>query len=686
VLATVGFWCPEDRLTSIAEPYTASAKEFRYRDFLSADAPSRVPTPTDALAQFAFDLEARGVELGDVLASFDAHRCGRVSATNFLRAFGITPRTKSVADQFTHPSTHEIDYFQLGRELKALVNSKAKPATPAVVKTEIPSFFPQFALQLREQQIDYRGALAARDHRCKNRISRRDFIQELVQWRVKITGSQRDEIASCFVDSNGDVDYALFSDEVARVISRAPPAGERKSTFALKPDITKVIAFLKETARNRHFQIDATLREIDFGNTGRIPSGRFARCLTALDFKVSPADIDVLIEEFGDGSGNIEYERFINVIMPQVTSTGPEIEDIIARLGVFLNNRMFSIRPLLEKYKPLTADDFIVVLRKLSFDLTPQEQAVIRAEYRNQSLDAAALCDSIDYVPPAPEIAKPEPIPEVRTAPPGSITEILARLAATERRARIDYLSEFRERDSFKNGQMPVSQFQAIVIGSGTEITNDEIDLLIANYRVSPQRIDYLKLIDDKEKAGVAKPEEGSTVEELLVQFKAALEKRGIPPQDLFVKYDKYQNGTIRAIRVKSVFDSVGIKLTENDDKVLREAFKDEESVDLFDYRKLCASIEPSEDKPIKDRDLLVLLNSLRERIQARRRRIREAFPDGLPNPIGEQAFRNAIGTFGLSIREPEIQRLLKYYGVSRQKDVDWQRFVADVESVRLGN
>jgi Ca2+-binding EF-hand superfamily protein len=270
-----------------------------------------------------------------------------------------------------------------------------------------------------------------------------------------------------------------------------------------------------------------------------------------------------------------------------------------------------------------------------------------------------------------------------------SITAILEKLTIIERKTGVDYLDEFRERDSFKNGQMPVSQFQAIVLGSSPEITKDEVGQLIANYRVSPQKIDYMNLIEDKEKVVVpelSEPEESPTVEELLVQFKLALQARGIPPQDLFVKYDKYGNGTILAVRVKSIFDSVGIKLTENDDKLIREAFTDPEALDLFDYRKLCALVAPPDDKPIKDRDLLLLLNSLRERIQARRRKIRKAFPDDLPNPIGDQAFRNAIGTFGLSIREPEIQRLLKYYRVGRQKNVDWQRFVADVETIRLGN
>jgi Ca2+-binding EF-hand superfamily protein len=175
-------------------------------------------------------------------------------------------------------------------------------------------------------------------------------------------------------------------------------------------------------------------------------------------------------------------------------------------------------------------------------------------------------------------------------------------------------------------------------------------------------------------------------VDELLAQFKLALQERKIPPQDLFTKYDRFRSGTILAVRVRSIFDSVGVKLSEAEDKDLREAFRDRQSVDMFDYAKLCALIAPQEENRGHDRELLLLLNSLRERIQARRRKIREAFPESLGKTISEQAFRNAIGLFGLSIREPEIQRLLKYYRINRQKDIDCQHFVTDVENVRIPN
>jgi Ca2+-binding EF-hand superfamily protein len=396
----------------------------------------------------------------------------------------------------------------------------------------------------------------------------------------------------------------------------------------------------------------------------------------------------VLTEEFGDGKGNIEYGRFLTEILPQGARPGPEVSDVLARLSHFLNERKISIRPILDRYQPLTVNDLIAVLRKLSFDINPQEQTILRTTFRTHDIDVAGLCEPIDYKPPKPVEPEAEPEPTAREVPPESILSILMKLVAAERKTKYDFLSEFRGRDSFKNGQMPVSQFQAIIFASGAGVTKPELEVLISRYRVSPQKVDYASLMIDKEKLTFGEPigaEPTQTVDEILAQFKIALQDRKIPPQDLFVKYDRFRNGTVLSVRVRSIFDSVGVKLTENDDKLLREAFKHSQSVDMFDYGKLCAVITPDE-KPSHDRELLLILNSLRDRIQARRRKIREAFPDSLGENITEQEFRNAIATFGLSIREPEIQRLLKYYRVNRQKDVDWQRFVIDVENIRIQN
>jgi Ca2+-binding EF-hand superfamily protein len=666
-----------------------SEKEFRYRDFLSTPEPAPRPSSDDSLARFASELDSRGVELSDVLQSFDVRRSGRITTANFLRTFDSSASAKAVAAQYDHPLTHEIDYVQIERDMARvtrLAGGRLRPKPkPEVSTAEIPSFFPQVALQIREAQIDCKSTLAVYDHRKKHRITRRDFVQELAQWRLKITAGQREQVANAFSDANGDIDYEQFADEVTLALNSAPHSA-RWSTFEVKPNASNVIEFLKETARNRHSQIETAVKALDPEQTGIAPAGRFARCLSGQDFKVTPADVEALTIEFGDGRGNIEYPRFLAAILPQNVAPTPELSNVLARLGLFLNERKIAIRPTLERYRPLTANDLIAVLRKLSFDLNPQEQAILRASFRTNNIDVEALCARIDYLPPPRDEPPPEVMPIIRGPPPDDVLTILAKMTAAEQRAPYDFLAEFRERDTFKNGQIATSQLQAVLLGSSVGLTRSEVERVVGHYQLTPQKVDYKSLIADKDRLSEAEDTGPQTVEELLAAFKIALQNRKIPPRDLFVRHDRSHNGKVPVLRVRSIFDSVGIKLNEEDDRALREAFKDQQSPDEFDYYKLCAVLAAGDEKPAGGRELQGLLYNIRERIQARKRRIREAFPESLGESISEQIFRDALATFGLSIREQEIQRLLKEYRLNRQKDIDWHRFVTDVETARVPN
>jgi hypothetical protein len=62
-------------------------------------------------------------------------------------------------------------------------------------------------------------------------------------------------------------------------------------------------------------------------------------------------------------------------------------------------------------------------------------------------------------------------------------------------------------------------------------VTKPEVDLLMTHYRVSSQKVDSVALMADGEKVGMRQavvPEETQTAEELLGQFKGALQDRGV--------------------------------------------------------------------------------------------------------------------------------------------------------------
>jgi Ca2+-binding EF-hand superfamily protein len=681
IVSNTGFWLNEAQFARLTEPFHVSPSDFRYRDFLDAEGTPAPAQTNDDLAQFALNLRARGIDLGDLLSMYDSLHIGHVSAATFVRALGNTPLIMRIAKQCEHPSTHDINYIQLNNELKRLLSAKAKPAVPQV-EPAIPTCFATLAVSIRDQRIDYRGRLVSLDRLKRKRIGRREFVLELGVYRSPITPQQKEEIATAFADSNGEVDYERFADELDAAIANAPKTA--KPTEGA--DLQKALEYLRETARDRHSQIASVLRSFDPHKTGAIPSGRFARSLEAEAFKLSLPEVDLLKQEFGDGQGNVEYERFITAILPPASSNVAELPEILGRLALFLSERKVSLKPLLARARRVTVVDLIATLRKLSFDIDAREQLVFKRAFGSDPINIDEFCDPIDFVAPPPIEPELEVLePRARTIPPAGVVTILGKLIAVEKKTGIDFENEFRGLDQFRKGQVAVSHLRSVLLDRSTGLSAAEVDQLVAHYAVSPQQVNYVLLLADRgdyAEESVSSPTQ--TVEQLVARLKGFFVAQRISCQDLFRKHDRMGRGTIFAVRLRSVLESVGFTISEDDEQVLREAFKDDKSSDVFDYQKLSAAIAPAEEKQIQDRDLLILILSLQDRIRARRRRVRDAFPDSLGPTISEQEFREAIGSFGLFIRELELQRLLRYYRAKAQRDVDWKRFVLDVETTRV--
>jgi Ca2+-binding EF-hand superfamily protein len=683
IVTSTGFWCNESQLAEAIAPFYVSDKEFRYRDFLAVDG-SRPPSrPSDDLREFALDLQERGIELSEALALYNTHHTGRVSSGAFRRLLGDSPLNSRIVRQFEHPSTHEIDYVQLSREVRKLVSPAVEPTAAPSPRpfVDASSFLGQVATSLCDQRIDIRSRLGDLDRRKKQRLPRRDFIREVSSYHLAVSPQQLEQLADAYADTNGDVDYGRLADDVEAVVR--PP----KANSANKPDIAKTLAYLKDTARNRHSQIEAALRALDPSGSGVVAAGRFARCLDGQKFRLEPGDLDALKKEFGNADGNIEYERFLAAILPAAAPSPSGIVQILARLQHFLADRKLSLKPMLAKFKQVTVAELLAVFRKISFDLDTREVATVQRAFQSKPINIDQFCDPIDYAPPAPPEGEAEPAPRERQQPSVEVIDILIKLDAIEKRTAVEYGAEFRRHDSFRKGEIAVSHFKSILLARSSGLTPTEVDVLAAFYRVSPQQVNYGDLLQDKLQWALESPSTPTdTAAQIIDRLREILTQRGIRADELFARQDRQKSGKVFAVRVRSILDSIGLKLSEHDEQVLREEFPVEGAPEMFDYQRMCALIARSDilqQPEPQDREKLALASSLRERIQARKKRVRDAFPDGTPEPMPDREFRNALQSLGLAIREAEMQRILKYYRTSRKKEVDWQQFVTDVETSR---
>jgi hypothetical protein len=344
----------------------------------------------------------------------------------------------------------------------------------------------------------------------------------------------------------------------------------------------------------------------------------------------------------------------------------------------------------------MTAGDLMAALRQLGFEADAREQARLRAHFRGGDLDPAAFCRGLDYVPaPEPEPER-EREPETEKAqetagqpPPKNVLRALRSFRCAMERC--GFADECRARDPLRHGEVAESQFVAVVIGA---IGCEETDALVEYYRAPGRRVAYATLLRDVDACELDVPgigPEARGLDEILAAFDAELRPRKLEPPDLFLKFDRARSGEVQGVRVVSVFDQIGVKLNAEEERIVRDRFAGGESGEMFDYRRLAEYMRPQEVRKEVggvrvDGEVVELLERIRERSWSGRRRAGDAFAKGAGEEVSEEAFREAIGKFRLSLREWEIQRLLRAYRVGSQGDVDWQRFVADVESARAPN
>ena len=724
VLSQCGFWADESRIQRAVQDFiNVEKRTFNYVDFLHSTSATSSPrkAANDDFADFAQMIKERNLHVEDIVEPYDVHHIGRVSIANFMRAFGNSPLIVRICNAYKIPATNEVDYVQLSQEVRKFrgMKSQAKLVVEQPL-TELPPSFTQIAIAIKDQATDYRSSFVQLDKFKRGRVTRTQFALELRKYNLKVTSKELEEIIDLFQDERGDIDYVMFCSAVDSAVKNAPQI--ERSTFSTQGNIEKTLEFLRQCARHRHMQLLDVVREMDPRSTGVIASGRFFRGLAAQEFRLTQPDIRVLELEYGDGNGNIEYERLLNDVMPQ-SRQGTQVSAILDRLADSLKTRRLLLKPMLQKYYDydrngmVAASDLISALRKISFDMNPREHQAL-LNYLGTSRDARVsideFCARVDPVIPVTvpvEEPKPTtPVREVRPEPPQDVTDALVKMVASERKNDIDFDNEFRARDSLRRGVVPTSQFASVILAPQSLCTQNDLNALVEYYKASPHQVMYSGLIKDMREFAVPVEEELNTTEkalaatrsthkdtmDIIMRLKNFCDEQRITPVDMFVRYDAMRNGLVMSNRLRGIFDAIGFRISPVDEERLKKDFQDTRLPEMFDYRQLCIVVDQTkltiadlaqirtatEPVPVQDKELVSLLTSLRERIYQRRKRVHEPFSEFKPGEaISEQEFRKALGYFGLLLREFEIQILLRNYRVNKQRFIDWERFCQDVEA-----
>lgn len=733
ILSAVNMWVREDRLDRLTKPYIQE-DNFNYAEFLKTDNDlsnsERNLAQDDDIAAFSRYISSRSIYLQDTLEERDRYHFGHVSESDFYRCFGSTPLTRRIAAMFNN-GNNEVEYLRLANEIKRVQKDRNtgsfRTSTPEI--KSIPLFFSQVAYDINSQGVDPLSTFISLDKYKRGYLPKTTFLSAVQSFNVRINANQLCQLVDAFSDKDGNVPYREFCDEVAKSIAAAPPS--TRSTFTVKGDINKTLNYLRELEKNRHSQIGEQLKVLDPRNTGLIQSAKFFKALAIENFKVGPADTEVLEETFTDGNGNIKYRDFLNAILPQTTQLVPTANQTIERLKNYLKSRSITLRSKFARIDrnrsgKLIIEELSQVLHSVSFDITRKEWLQLSASLGpspRSLFDYNVFCDEVDPLIPEPqtlqdlqlqeqqeqeELRNSSRRAEVRPQPPDSIVAILVSILRQANRNHIDVYEELRSRDTLRRGIVPNSQFQSLLFRINPSLQPADVAQLTEFYNDQPMYTNYenmCKDITDYAEGALKSSQQleqstpsGPSQETLNVlrRLKIHLDMARIEPEELFLNYDYSKTGLLAKSRLNSVFCSINLTLNQNELQSFEEDFQDKRRPELVNYKRIIAAIRntrltqndlssiriPSQSDKGPIREVAVLVNSIRERIQERHKRVRAAFADCVSGqPCSARDFRAAINTFGLIIREVDLMKLLKYYRVTRQGDVDWEKFCQDVET-----
>ena len=726
ILGSVGFYFDTRRLNQVTQGFI-EGQMFNYRKFLSIPDPevTRREIISDAdLAEFGRFLKSRRIELIDTLEQFDFHHSGHVSPMNFLRSFGNTPLVNKICNYFKTP-TNDVDYIGLNNEMKrVLVQFDGKSTTPEPVYDQLPPFFNKIAYDIKTQRIDLKSMFVQLDRFKKGFLSKDDFRKAINSLNLRVNANQLYQVIDMFTDERGQVPYQKFCDEVENAIKDIP--NTTKSTFSTQGDINATLSYIKDLVRNRHFPLEEQIKSCDPSNSGVIPSQNFFRALANGPCKLGNQDVSVLEQEFGDKNGNIEYQRFLQAVSPQQRIAVDSPERTLVRLKQYLETKKIQLRPKLQRYEhqgSISMAELLQVLRSISFDMTQRESqqlSALLAPRLNSRIDINSFCEQVDpmSIPQrktlqeieaeeAEEAKRQAAQREVRPRPPEELEETLVIVLQYAEKNSVDFGTEFRQRDVHRNGAIPKSQFQSVLMMAAPGLSTKDVNHISEYYMGSPQQINYHAFLQDihqhirplyeslQEELNKPKEPHPETFQ-VIRRFKNVLNDQRTAPEDVFIRYDNLRSGTVPKTRLAAIFETLGFRISPVEERCLQEDFTDARLPEMFNYRRFCQQLNQTtltpqdlsqirvhpENVNVQDREVAVLINSIRERIQERHKRVREAFSEyekGTGIPANE--FRRAFSTFGLFIKENDMLKLLKYYRFSRQGDVDWDSFCHDVET-----
>ncbi|KAK8892187.1 hypothetical protein M9Y10_029410 [Tritrichomonas musculus] len=688
----------------------------------------------EQLREFGKQVIIQNTTIPECLFQFDRFHAGHVSIDSFLAAFGTSPFTKLLAQQYSRPPTNDVYYFDLTKDVERVLKEKPlRETTFQQTMSKLPPYFKDVANAIRLNQVDPYQVLSAHDKFKKMTILPAHFKADVSNLGLSLTENQMNEIANLFTVNNR-FDYVSFCEAVDQekdnIIkeNETQLIAEKEIENKVEPkDINDVINYIQTTIQERHSLICDRLAHFDPLNTGKLSEIQFFKIFEAEKFDLLDPDRLAIINEFSDGEGNIDYKAFSIAVTPPQPNPLSELELIIERLKSYLEEKQIQILPYCERLDTertgtILFNQLLSIFRNILFDINPKERKILKMS-TTQNVNIEEFCSKVDppfirYITESEEeksksLKNEEEEEKEIEIPDKQTMDALARVASVVDHENIELVNEFRR---YENSPLVrPSTFRATLIQIPVRISDEDIELLLNKYKDQPSKLvdsvafmrdiqtygkDQLKIEPDLSLTTTADfLEPNENVKSILRRLKVVLLNKNLSGPALFKPYDQSSFGFVSVDRLHSILSYIGFvnQITPDELKQLESAFQPNKKPDLFNYRRMLLLLEKQEvnkDDYAKvpvyhsgtfsgEYALINLTNTIHSKLQARHKNARYVFFDAPDGPIPYGDFRQRIMNYGLVISQADLQLLMRSYRANMNGDIDWKRFCDDVDTIK---
>lgn len=421
---------------------------------------------------------------------------------------------------------------------------------------------------------------------------------------------------------------------------------------------------------------------------------------------------------FLNEKNEFNYEEFFKAISPIPFKPIIEFESLLERIRNSLINQKQVLRPYFQKFDHLQSGEiplshFLGVLRDFGIQFNEDETIVLQknlAPQKNSAVHYLHFCDQVDpsLPPPQPRVYPDTPKKD-KNEIASTALEVMTRVAAASLKYGFDIESNFRKFDNSFEGQISINDFRSVLQSMPVTFSEQELDFTSEFYLNSfTSKVNYVHFCKDMAEFGGKRVNQNPQkalesisqslpldidLEPILKKIVLILCSKNIPPESLFLPYDQRSSGQILQSKLIAVFDGTGLNLSPKEIAIIGVNFQDQRVPERFNYKEFCQvlksvsfsdeelsslSVESNEMK--KDESIIELCTLIREKLNARHKNVRIPFSKFKSQIIPSTDFRKCVESFGLIIKENDMQKLIRAYKRNAKGDVDWNEFCNEVE------